>query len=187
MATEVSICSNALVSLGDRPISSFDDATDSALAASNLYPDARNALLRSHPWNCCIKRVVLAPNVAAPTFSYAYAFLLPSDWIRTLAVGEDGYEVDHRMEGRNVLCNDAALSLRYVYRNEDPASWDASLVKAMTLAMKAELAYAITKSQSVADSAKAELQAFLKQARAVDGQDNPPETLGDFPLLAARY
>jgi hypothetical protein len=27
----------------------------------------------------------------------------------------------------------------------------------------------------------------LKQARAVDGQDDPPETLGDFRLLAARH
>ena len=186
MATEVSICSNALVLLGDQPISAFSEDKASALAASNLWPGTRNAMLRAHPWNCCVKRVVLSPDATAPAFGYSYAFTRPSDWIRTLAVGRDGEEVDYKTEGGKFLCDESTLYLRYIFRNTDPATWDELLVEAMTLAMAAKLAYPITKSTSLADEMNAQLRDFMKTARAVDGQDDPPDTVGDFPLLAAR-
>ena len=61
MATAVSICSNALLMLGDNPINSFDESAtpgglDRARIADNLWPSTRNSILRSHPWNCAIKR-----------------------------------------------------------------------------------------------------------------------------------
>ncbi|EBA0378294.1 hypothetical protein FIX59_23640, partial [Salmonella enterica] len=66
MTSSVSICSNALLALGAHPINDFDEDTDHARLCANLYPTVRNKLLRSHPWNCAIKRVVLSPVSAAP-------------------------------------------------------------------------------------------------------------------------
>jgi hypothetical protein len=186
MATEVSICSNALQLLGDQPISSFNDNADRALLASNLWPSTRNALIRMHPWNCCVKRAVISPDAVAPSYGWAYSYGLPSDWVRTLACGQDGAEHSYKSEGRKILCDESTLYLRYIFRNTDPATWDELLVDAATLAMAAKMAYPITKSTAAKDAAAADLARFLKTARAVDGQDDPPDTLGDFPLLAAR-
>jgi hypothetical protein len=186
MATAVSICSNALLMLGANPINSFDDPVDRARLASNLYPDARDAFLRAHPWNAAVKRVALAPTTTAPVFDYAYAFNLPSDWLRTLQVGEYRREPDFKHEGRQILCDENPLYLRYVYRNDAESSWDSMMVQGMTLAMAWAMAYAITKSTTVAQLKEAEFRAFMKQARAVDGQDDPPQELGDFQLLASR-
>jgi hypothetical protein len=185
-ATDVSICSNALLMLGDNPISSLDEGSAKARIASNLYPAVRDTILRLHPWNCCIARVQLAPDVTAPAFDYAYQFTLPADFMRAVQVGEHGLEGDYRIEGRKLLVDDNPLNLRYVARNENPATWDSALVDAVTLEMAARMAYPITRSASLARDLRAEAAAALKMAKAVDGQDDSPDELGNERLLAAR-
>lgn len=185
MATAVSICSNALQMLGAKSINDFNDDTDRATLAANLYPQVRDAVLRSHPWNCAVARVALAPQVPTPAFDYAFQFSKPDDWLRTLQVGFLGAEADYRDEGRLFLCNDNPFYLRYIFRNVTEGTWDTMLVHGVSLAMKAAMAYAITKSTAVATASLQEALLYLKSCRAVDGQDDPPETLGDFPLLAA--
>ncbi len=192
-ATDVSICSNALLRLGGQPFSSFTEAdpTTSNLAqvraAANLWPTVRQAVLRSHSWNCATKRVVLSPDTTPPTFGWNNRFLMPSDWLKTLQVGEyEDSRVTYRTESRVFLCDDDAFYLVYVYDNLVPGTYDSALVAAMEQAMCAVLAYPVTKSTSLRDSLLQELKVLLGQARAADGQDDPPETLGDFRLLAAR-
>lgn len=190
-SSAISICSNALQMLGDSSIAAFTESEAAALA-SNLYPSVRDSMLRSHPWNCAIKRVILSPDIVVPAFGYSYQFLIPSDWLRTLSVGDDGEEIDYRMEvsaanAMVIVCDETTVKLRYLYRNTDSASYDASLIQGMTLAMAAALATAITSNGSMAEALNAQMINFMKQARAVDGQDNPPETLGDFPLLRSRF
>lgn len=187
MTTSVSISSNALLMLGANPINDFNEDADRARLASNLYAPARDLLLRSHPWNCAIKRVILSPDTDAPAFGYSYQFTLPGDWLRTLSVGDYGQEIDFRTEGRKLLADDSVLKLRYIFRNDQESSWDTMLIDAMTKTMSATMAYAITQSTSKEELEFKKLEMALKQARAVDGQDDPPETLGDFRLLAARH
>lgn len=187
MATSVSICSNALLLLGAQTIASFDETTDRARLAANLYDDTRRGVLRAHPWNCCVKRVALAADTVAPVFDFAYRFALPGDWLRTLQVGEDGAPVDYATEAGYLLADEDPLYLRYVFDNEAEATYDALLIEALTHAMAAAMAYPITKSASMAQLADARYQGVLRQARAVDGQDDPPQTLGDNRLLASRY
>lgn len=187
MATKVSISSNALLLLGAQSINDLTEENDRAQLAANLYDPVRDALLRSHPWNCSTKRVILAPTTTAPAFDYGYAFNLPADWLKTLQVGEARSALDYVTESGQILADVAALPLRYIWRNEAEATWDSMLVHGMTLAMQAHMAYAITKSTSMRDSARQELADFLRRARAADGMDDPPETLGDFPLLQSRF
>src|SRR5690348_6919352 len=101
MATDVSICSNALLMLGDSSIADFNEDNDRARLASNLFPQVRDAVLRLHPWNCAVKRTVLAPDATTPpevAIDWTYQFTLPDDWVRTLQVGAYGEEDDHRSE-----------------------------------------------------------------------------------------
>ncbi len=187
MATAVSICSNALVMLGDKPINSLSEDSDRARTAANLWPDVRDFVLRSHPWNCAIKRATLSPQVTPPAFDFSYSFLLPSDWLRTLQVGLRGERPEYQMEGRTILMQENVCRLRYVFRNDNPATWDALLVHAVTLCMKAALAYPITQGASVEQLAQAVRAPILKQARAVDGQEDDVDYLDDSPLYAAGF
>ncbi len=185
--TPVSICSNALLLLGDNPIAGFDEDTDKARLASNLWPSARDQVLRRHPWNCAIKRVVLSPDTVAPAFDFTQAFTLPSDWLRTLSVGEIGERPRYKIEGRKILMDERVCKLRYVFRNENPATWDSMLVWAMTQVMRSLFAYPITQSGSLEELIDRVLVQLLREARTVDGQEDEPDAFDESPLLAARH
>lgn len=194
MTNAVAICSNALMMLGAKPIADFNESEgqgsnlDRAKLCAGVYPGLKAAILRGHYWNVTARRVMLAPDLIPPAFGYAYRFLLPGDWLRTWAVGDPNTrpKLDYRSEGRYLLCDEPVLPLLYgADVSED--QWDTLLVDVMTMAVAARIAYAITASTSVEEAKKLELRNLLKEARAADGQDDPGETLGDFPLLTSRF
>jgi len=181
MPSDVQICSSAAVLLGDNSFSSFDESNTSR-RANILWAQTRDMVLRSHPWNCAIKRIALAPNAAAPVYGWTYAFLLPADCLRVL----DADDAEHKVEGRNILADTNPLYVRYVYRNDDVASYDVLLIAALTAAMAAELAYPITKSTSAHDFFMRLYVEKLRVARSVDGQEDSPDTFGDNPFISVR-
>lgn len=184
--SEVSICSNALLMLGDSPIASFSESTTRARLASNLWAPVRDMVLRLHPWNCAVKRQSLAPDASAPAFDWDYQFTLPADCLRVLSVGRDGEGCDYLVESGKLLCNENPALVRYVWRNETPASWDTALVWAMTVAMRAVFSQPVAASTSLEQLIRDELKDILRQARSADGQEDPPQQLGDERLYSAR-
>lgn len=186
-ASAVSICSNALLMLGDNPINSFEDTGDRARLASNLWAPAMDYVLRSHPWNCAVQQVVLSPDADAPPFGFAYKFTLPGDWLRTLCVGEPGERPDFKIRAGKLHMHSNVCKLEYIFRNDNPATWDASLVWAMTTAMRAIFAYGISQSSSLEQVIDQALREVLRRARAADGQEETNEALDDNPLRDARF
>jgi len=193
MTDPIKICSNALMMLGAKPIASFNESEgagsnlDRARLCESLYPETRKALLRGHYWNCTARRVLLSPDAIAPAFGYAYRFMQPGDWLRTWGVGDPNtrQRIDYRSEGRYLLADEPVLPLLYG-ADVPEEDWDSLLVDVMTKAMAYRLAYPITASTSVEEAKGLELRNVLREARATDGQDDPPETFGDFPLLRSR-
>jgi hypothetical protein len=94
MATEVSICANALRRLGDDPITSLTDDTERARLCNAFYTDARDAVLRSHPFNFSITRTTLAQLSDTPAYGYDYQYALPTDpyCLRVLEMEFKDYE-----------------------------------------------------------------------------------------------
>lgn len=189
MTTSVSICSNALLMLGKAPIASFTDGSDRATLCANLYPMLRDQLLRKHFWNCAIKRVLLSPLVPTPAFGYSAAFQLPADFLRIYEVGYANAPIsDFSVENRQILADASALPLRYVWRNDNEDNWDASLIGVATVSMAALLAYPVTQSTSLREALSADAARALREAKSIDGQENPSDTFGDdFPLINGRY
>lgn len=188
----VSICSNALLMLGGQTINSLTETSDRAKLCANLFPTVSRYVLTTHPWTCTRTRVVLNPETKTPAFDWAFQFALPADFLRMVGVGPEGQEVDYLIESdpatgqRKILCDDSPLYLRYCWRNENVGSWDDLLVMAVTQAMRQVMAYPVTQSTSLEQLIDQAIEPVLMKARAVDGQNEPPETLGDFRLLASR-
>lgn len=185
-SSAVSICSNALLQLGDKPIASLTAGTDRALLCANLWPQVRDYILRKHPWACTRTNVTLAHEATAYSFDWAYSYVLPGDCMRVLQVGQRGHRVEYEMQGRRVLTNQATLPIVYQERQEDPTQWDAAMADAASAEMAARMAYAITKSASLAEQARGQADRLLRQAQAIDGQDNPPEDWADSPFVDVR-
>lgn len=186
-SSEVQICSNALLLLGGRPISSFNDDGDPATLCANLWPTVRDAVLRSHPWNCAMKRAALAPDVTPPGFDWSYRFQLPGDCLRAWTVGrDDDSSAEWMIENGFILMDEAICYFRYIQLLTDVTKYDAMLTLAMTSGMKAVLAYPITKSATEQDAALKLHQFHLKMARTVDGMEGTGEASQVAELIQAR-
>lgn len=183
MASPVSICSNALILLGDKPIASFTDGSRAAQVAANLYPDAKRDFLRGHPWNAAIKRATLAPMSNAPEHGYTSQFQLPSDFLRMLEV-VDGQEF--KIEGRRALANTTVLRIKYVAEIPED-TWDAGMVSAMTMHMAALMALPITESATKAEAIAQTAERAVRRAKAIDGMEDTPDSIEDDPLYRSRF
>ena len=77
--TGVSICSDALLLIGAKAISSFNDGTDASSVCDRLYPDIRDFTLVMYPWSFGMKKVQLAQLITTPNSVWKYEYQLPGD------------------------------------------------------------------------------------------------------------
>lgn len=183
MATDISICSNALLKLGAPPIHSFQDQTQTSGICANIWPGVRDAVLRAHPWNCATRRVVLAPDSRAPAFGYGSQFVIPADCLRILEIANTS---NYRIESGRILADEQSLELRYIFRNTDPVTYDPALVDAMTQRMTAELAYPLTRSDQRQVTETNKYTAMIREARFYDATEQPQDEFLNYPLIDVR-
>ncbi len=185
--TAVSICSNALVKLGDDPITSLTDNTVRARHCNRLYTPTRQAVLRDAVWTDSRKRARLAQLSTAPEWEYAYAYSLPADYIRMVKTSLDDDKTPYQVEGRTLLTDASEVLVLYIFDNDDVASYDAGHVDALTARMAYELAEPITGKKSSGDRAAAEYEVKKRDAKAVDAQEDSQETYTDSTLTDVRF
>lgn len=181
--SSLTICNEALALLGADPLTSWDEANDRKRLCAALYEPTRDAVLRAHPWNFAVARAAIAPLQDAPAFGFSAYFPFPADLLRLLEVdGTDEFQV----EGRGILCDAAALNIRYVSRIEDVSKYDSMFCSALAAFLAAKMAYPITKSNTTAQTMLELYKGIIVPAKSVDAQENPAKTMGDFPFLQAR-
>ena len=176
MATEVSICSNALRRLGEDPITSLTDDTERARLCNAFYADARDACLRSHPWNFAITRASLAQLSATPVYGFDYQFALPTDpfCLRVLAMEFEDYvfKVENlSTQGRVLLTDQETAKIIYIARVTDTTLFDSLFVDTLVAKLAADLAYPVTNSLKVQEQMYRLFQLKLSEARSIDGQE----------------
>lgn len=167
--TQVSICNSALIKCGSITISSIGQNTREARLLNSVWDKVRDELLRSHPWNFAIKRATLSPTATTPDFEYDYEYDLPNDCIRIL--DEEYSDTDYVIEGRKILSNEATLSFRYIYRNEDVDTWDSSFAETMAWRLAQEISYALAPNSALQDRLEAGFKRSMSEARNVDGSE----------------
>jgi len=176
MATDVSICSNALRRLGDAPITSLTDDTERARLCNAFFPDARDTVLRAHPWNFAITRASLPQLSDTPAYGYNYMYALPTDpyCLRVLEMSYPDYifKIENdATNGRVLLTDESTAKILYIARITDPTLFDAMFVETLTSKLAVDLAYAITGSAQLQAQMEKMYQPKLSEARSVDGQE----------------
>ena len=176
MATEVSICSNALRRLGDDPITSLTDDTERARLCNAFYTDARDSVLRSHPWNFAITRASLAKLSDTPAYGFNYQYSLPTNpyCLRVLEMEYPDYifKVENvATHGRVLLTDEGTAKILYIARITDTNLFDPMFVDVLTAKLSVDLAYPVTNSLQVQTQMQKLYQAKLSEARSIDGQE----------------
>ena len=169
MASTVDICNGALNQLGASTIISLTEDSKNARLCNTRYTQVRDSLFRSHPWNCLQKRVQLASDTDTPAWGFSYQFTLPADCLRVLRI--EDYDSDYKIEGRKIVSNVSTMKILYIARIEDPNQYDEILRETLSAALGADIAYAITSSNPVAQNMYSLFQEKLREARFVDATE----------------
>lgn len=187
VTSEIQICNMALRRLGHDPITGFSQAVKGASLCALFYAPTRDTVLRAHPWNFAIKRVMLAQETDTPAFEYDYQYALPSDFLKVVRTDFDalGYEVDYRIEGRKLLTSEGAIGIEYIARITDVAQFDSLFVDCLAARLAAEIGTNLTDNTQLVRTAWELYGEKIKEARSVDAQEGTPRNIeADMWLLA---
>jgi hypothetical protein len=181
MASIVGICNGALNQLGATTILSLNEDSKNARLCNARYSEIRDAVFRSHPWNCLQKRIEISSSTTVPAWGFSYQYDLPGDCLRLLRILE--YDSDHKVEGRSILSNSETMKILYISRVTDPNQYDELLRETLSSALGADIAYAITSNNTTSQNMITSYQEKLRDARFVDSTEgynvNPDNGMTD--------
>lgn len=190
MPTDVELVNVALRKCGARRVMALTDSVPSAGIAADILANERDELLRSSTWNFATTRTQLAASSTIPVFEWAFAYPLPSDFMRIISVHDNsrgGGDLKYRMEsvlqadGSSVICvltnASAPIYLRYVKTVTDVNTMSPSFRDALVLRMAKIFAVSVAKSNALYAALDEELKAVLRTARSVDGMEDYPDRL----------
>ena len=185
MASVVEICNGSLNQLGATTILSLTEDSKNARLCNQRYTQVRDAVFRSHPWNCLQKRVELAADTTAPAWGFSYAYTLPADCLRLLKILD--YDSNYKVEGRKILSNASSMKILYIGRITDPNEYDELLRETLSASLAADIAFAVTSNNTTATNMYNLFQDKLKDARFVDSTEgqNVEQDLGMTDVIDA--
>ena len=169
MASVVQICNSALNQLGASSITALTEDSKNARICNERYETIRDAVYRSHPWNCLVKRVQLAQDTATPAWGFTYQYTLPSDCLRVLQIKD--YNSDYKIEGRKLLIDESDVYLIYLAIETDVNQLDILLRETISAGLAQDIAYAITSNLQVTKLMAEKYQAKLSEARHTDASE----------------
>lgn len=189
MPSETDLLNDALGQIGAAAITAIDDGSINAVHCSVFYPPLRRALLRSHFWNFAEARTSLVASATTPAFEFAFAYPLPSDYLRLKTYNGANLDTStvnelfwiqqmFKIEGREILTNDGEVKIIYIRDVLDPNVWDTLFYQAMAAWLASKLATAITKDAKLSSMLLSSASnVMMPQALAVDGQEGVVQPL----------
>jgi hypothetical protein len=198
--TGVSICSDALLLIGAKAISSFNDGTDESSVCDRLYPDIRDSTLVMYPWSFGMKKVQLAQLITTPTTVWRYEYQLPGDKLANPRAVYNSpnpgstVQKDWEIQGDKLLTNLTSVYIDYQYSVPEYAmpQYFVQLLKYM---VAWHIAETITEQQdksakwqrvATGDISENGRGGYFRTAAQIDGQNNPVRVIEDYSLIAVR-
>jgi len=184
MPTSIDIASNALILIGDEPISSFSDPGSGAQAAANIYPETYRQVMSEHPWSFAFKEQQLSRLSQQPDklTNYKYAFQIPVDLIRLWAIFPQS---NYTIVGKYIYSNESDLLARYIYK-VDETELPPHVVKTIEYRLASDFAMLVTESQTKAEFFESKYRDMLASAKSIDSQSRPQEPIIDSPFIDVR-
>jgi hypothetical protein len=198
--TGVSICSDALLLIGAKAISSFNDGTDESSVCDRLYPDIRDSTLSMYPWSFSMKKVQLAQLITTPTTVWRYEYQLPGDKLSNpravynSANPGSPVQKDWEIQGDKLLTNLTSVFIDYQFSVPEYAM-PQYFVQLMKYMVAWHIAETITEQQdksakwqrvATGDVSENGRGGYFRTAAQIDGQNNPVRVIEDYTLVAVR-
>jgi len=185
MSSLVAMSNAALSKVKANSILSLTEDSEEARACNSRYQDIIDSLLQSFPWNFATERTTLTPLTTSPEFEFDYQFLMPTNpyCLKVLSVYE-GYT--YKVEGRNILCDEASIQIKYTKRVTDVNQMTPLFRELFSLHLAADIAYKFAASSSLKAELLAEAGRLIRIARSMDAQEGTPTGFKTGSWIAVR-
>ena len=181
MATKFDIVSQALLLIGESPISSFSEGVSGTVAA-NLYDTTRDSFLTATRWRFAVGKSNLSRLTDTPLNEYQYAFQLPSDLLMPIGTYPNSrYEIYED----KLYSNNATVELDYIFRPTEEV-FPAYFVEALAAQLAEKFAIAITNNQTMRQAMEAHAADTYRKAAFRDAQGRTPQAIKHRPYIAVR-
>lgn len=195
--TDLDVINAAIRALGGKHNISVTDKTNTAEEMSAAYRLARDTLIRSYDWNCCIKRdtaAFLGESDSILYEDYKYIYEVPSDCLGIISMNDrftgysgteltERYRPFYKIRGNKIYTRyKPPLIIEYKYRNEDVMSYDACFCNVLALDLAISCCERIKQSTSAAEELRRMRQSALNDALRCNALETParPKPTGNW-------
>lgn len=175
MLTKIDICSQALLKIGEQPITSFSDDNPASKISSTLYDVTLDSLLARHTWNFATNTIVLKRESDGK-------FTIPADVLRIIDCDCKDYEID----GGKILCDYPEIEITSIVRvaaDKLPAYF----ISLLTIKLAMEFCVPLTGNQNTFALLNALFAAEFNTAKFIDSSSAKTNSIDDFSLISTRF
>lgn len=181
-STKIELISNALVLLGEKPLTSLDENRYGATVGAALFEHIYENELQSHPWRFSMKKASLSRLVAEPLNQYQYTFQMPVDCLLPRFVyPRTGYEI----YGQHLYANQTSIDLDYQFKpgiDKIPAYF----AMLMHYALARDMAEPIKEKQASIETFARKYILQRDRAQYADSQGRPASPIQHNPFTDVR-
>jgi hypothetical protein len=190
MVSEVSICNQALMWLGQDAITSLQDNAKTAEWMRNNYPFIRDAVLESRMWTFATARYV-STTADMTEWGDWYVHGIPPDWLSVFRCYRQGsiYDpipIEYRVEGGKVIVPYDTVWMWGVQGVTDTGKFTPLFVQALAARIAADAAAVFTENRQLASDMWTLSEVKLRDAAARDGQQGTSDRMRSATLVNAR-
>lgn len=181
MATNFDIISQALILIGEAPISSFSEGT-AGLVADQMYTITLDGLLTSHRWRFATGKQALNRLTDSPLNDYKYAFQLPSQMLMLInAQHNPRYEIYED----KLYTEMSSISIDYIFRPAE-SKFPQYFIEALAARLAETFALSITNNQKMREAMGELAGRRFQESIFKDSQGRPPTAIQHRPFVDIR-
>lgn len=185
MASKIQLISNALILIGDLPITSLEGNSRAQTVANNLYDNIVQNEMTKFRWGFARKKAQLSLTASVPVGSeYGSIYQMPADLLFLIKVNP---HIRYGLYGDKLYCNaSSALYVDYIY-NAPESAWPVYFSKMIEYALAIDFAPAIRDSAASMDANARQYLNASRMARFTDSQQYPTIPITDRPFINVRF
>ena len=183
MASEVSICNQAISWLGGNLIIGFDDGTTESILCKANYALLRDAVLEEGKWTFATERFKLLPNPVAPVYGYSHKFEIPSTVFTVFHVtphkenANDSEQFDFRRQRGFIEADAEVIYIKGIIGITDVSKFSKTFIQALAARIAADIAAPLTESTTKEAKMQAKYDKAISLALAVEGQQGKSDRI----------
>lgn len=181
MTSQLSIYNAALRHIGERELASLAENREPRRVMDGVWDDDFvDTCLEEGFWNFATRaiKITYSPSVEPP-FGYRYAFDVPNDHVRTVAVCTDEYfstpELNYTTEGEYWFCDLQEMYIKYVSNDnafgQDYSLWPKKFTRWVELYLASLVCERLTQNASKQEQLMKRAKRALIDARSKDAME----------------